>query len=373
MEKHLHIVCFDVPYPINYGGAIDLFCKIVALHGLGVKIHLHCFDYGRGRQKELNPYCAEVHYYKRSTGHRGVSFKQPYIVSSRNNEQLFQRLLHDDHPILLEGVHCSAPALDGRFRSRKIFVRLHNVEHLYYRKLAQHSSHPLKKIYYRLESRLLEKYERELASSARLLPLSERDADYLRTVFNARHCDALPVFLPFEKVNSQKGNGLYCLFHGNLAVEENHKAALFLLKEVFHDLDIPLVIAGRSPSRKLVKVAHQKKHTCIVADPGTEELQDMIQKAQINILPSYVDTGIKLKLLNALFNGRHCIVNDATARGTGLESACHFASDSRSFQRTIRELFRKPFEQEDVLLRKNLLEERFDNEKNAEKLIRYLW
>jgi len=31
----------------------DLFYKIKTLHKLGIKIHLHCFEYGRGEQDEL--------------------------------------------------------------------------------------------------------------------------------------------------------------------------------------------------------------------------------------------------------------------------------------------------------------------------------
>ena len=50
-------------------------------------------------------------------------------------------------------------------------------------------------------------------------------------------------------------------------------------------------------------------HTCLVANPSEMEMQDMIAKAQINILPSFNNTGIQIKLLNALFNGRHCLVN----------------------------------------------------------------
>ena len=56
-EQRLHIVSFDVPFPPNYGGVVDVFYKIRALHKLGVKIHLHCFEYGRGEQKELDKYC----------------------------------------------------------------------------------------------------------------------------------------------------------------------------------------------------------------------------------------------------------------------------------------------------------------------------
>ena len=37
-EVALNIICFDVPFPANYGGAIEEFYKIKALHQLGVKI-----------------------------------------------------------------------------------------------------------------------------------------------------------------------------------------------------------------------------------------------------------------------------------------------------------------------------------------------
>ena len=51
-----------------------------------------------------------------------------------------------------------------------------------------------------------------------------------------------------------------------------------------------------------------------MADEGLDDentLQQLIQDAHIHVLPSFQQTGLKLKLLNALFKGRHCIVNDA--------------------------------------------------------------
>ena len=51
-DKHLHIVSFDIPYPPNYGGVIDVYYKLKALHRKGVKIILHCFEYpGRARSE----------------------------------------------------------------------------------------------------------------------------------------------------------------------------------------------------------------------------------------------------------------------------------------------------------------------------------
>jgi hypothetical protein len=55
-----------VPFPADYGGAIEEFYKIKSLHAAGVKIYLHCFVYsGRTKQKELEKYCEQVFYYER--------------------------------------------------------------------------------------------------------------------------------------------------------------------------------------------------------------------------------------------------------------------------------------------------------------------
>ena len=137
-----------MPWPVNYGGVFDLFYKLPALHAEGIKIHLHCFDNGRGEQHELKKYCEEVLYYPRNTGHKGFATNLPYIVASRKNDMLLENLLKDEHPIFMEGVHCTYLTLDKRFTKRKKFVRIHNVEHDYYKQLYNCSTAVFKKLYY---------------------------------------------------------------------------------------------------------------------------------------------------------------------------------------------------------------------------------
>jgi glycosyltransferase involved in cell wall biosynthesis len=133
--------------------------------------------------------------------------------------------------------------------------------------------------------------------------------------------------------------------------QKNESAATWLLKKVFNDLSIPLVIAGKNPGSRLQKIAHQHQFTCLVSNPSQEEMQDMIAKAQINILPSFNTTGIKLKLLNALFNGRHCVVNQQTIEFTGLDTLCHIGAGETEFKEIIRNLFELPFGPEEVAAR----------------------
>jgi glycosyltransferase involved in cell wall biosynthesis len=372
LEKHLHIICLDVPYPVDYGGVFDLFYKLPALQKQGIKIHLHCFEYGRGSQPVLNNYCESVHYYKRKSGPPTLFLNYPYIVGSRRSKELEDNLQKDDHPILMEGVHCTYLLNKPGFKNRKCFVRLHNVEHIYYRHLFSFSNFSFKKLYLLLESMLLKRYEKSISTFATFFTVTLKDAELYKKL-GAQDIKYLPLFLPFGKVNTDAGRGSFCLYHGDLSVSENVKAATWLLEKVFNDLPIPFVIAGKNPPKSLLKLVHSNSSTCLIANPDEKEMRDLIFKAHINIIPSYNTTGIKLKLLNALFNGRHCLVNEQTVEGIGLEDACFIANTAIEFKTAITDIYDRPFCEKEIALRHELLDNMFDNEKNAEKLISYIF
>jgi hypothetical protein len=372
-DRHLHIVCLDVPYPVDYGGVFDLFHKIRSLHEAGVRVHLHCFEYGRGRQPALNEYCEEVHYYCRHEGHKGFSHRLPYIVCSRSNGQLLERLLEDDHPILLEGIHCTYLLNDERFDGRKIVLRLHNVEYQYYRQLYLSEKSLLKKIYYFHESNLLRQYEHRIAGKVKILAVSKKDEEQYVQEFGAADIDTIPVFLPFDEVRSKEGTGCFCLYQGNLSVAENEQVVCWLLKNVFANSQMPFIISGKNPSARLSRLIQQYPQACLIPNPSEEELQDLIAKAQVNILPSFNCTGIKLKLLNALFNGRHCIVNRDAVEGTGLQAACHIAAGADEIRSLLDELCARPFTRGEIDQRKEILAGLYDQKANLEKLMHAIW
>ncbi len=372
-ERKLHIVCHDVPYPPDYGGVFDLYYKIMTLHEEGIKIHLHCFTSGREEQPILNTFCEQVYYYQRRTGHKGFSHQLPYIVCSRSNPELLERLLQDEYPILLEGVHCSYLMQDSRFIKRKILLRLHNVESVYYKQLANCSTSWLKKLYYLRESAVLRNYERQIASSWPLLTVSQADADMAAVSYQSKNITVIPVFLPFQNVESPQGTGCYCLYHGNLSVDENEKAVIWLLENVFDDLSIPFLVAGKNPGPKLRRIVAKFKNCCLVSDPSDQELKDIIMKAQMHVIPSFNCTGIKLKLLNALFNGRHCVVNAAAVDGTGLKDVCHLADGANDFKKIVENLYEKPFTFLDLQWRREKLQHQYDNHHTAALLIEQIW
>jgi hypothetical protein len=100
-----------------------------------------------------------------------------------------------------------------------------------------------------------------------------------------------------------------------------------------------------------------------------QQMEQLIAEAQVHALPTFQATGLKLKLLHALFNGRHVLVNDAMVKGTGLSGVCQKAETPLSFQEKIKELMSISFDEEAIQIRRNLLLQRYDNRKNALRIV----
>ena len=282
-------------------------------------------------------------------------------------------LLKDNYPILLEGIHCTYLTNNEKFKDRKIVIRLHNIEYAYYYQLYKHTSSLFKKLYYFNESRLLKKYERKLAHRFPIIAVSQKDARIYKDKFHADKIIQVPVFVPWHEIKSKEGMGTYCVYHANLSVEENENAAIWLIEKVFNDLKVPFIIAGKNPSSRLAKLVDQKENVCLLANPAEDEMRDLIAKAQINVLPSFNETGIKLKLINALFNGRHCVVNDAAVEDTGLESACHIGTTAEAIKQIVIQLYHQPFTPEEKMLRQKVLCSTYNNNLNAAKITALIW
>lgn len=369
MERWLNIVSLNIPYPPNYGGIIDIYYKLVALHDAGVKIILHCFEYERGEAPELKEVCEEVHYYHRHTGLLANLTLLPYNVNSRRSKVLLKRLLQNDYPILFEGLHCCSlinhPALDHR---TKVF-RECNIEHDYYRNLAQSSDNIVHKAFYLIEAWRFKRYQPTIKSADVMICVSKADADYLKAEFPHNHVEFIPCFHANNAITSKPGKSDFILYHGKLSVEENERAALFLIKNVFSRLPYRCLVAGMNPRKSISDAAKPFPNIEIIANPPSEVMNYLIGNAQVNALITFQDTGLKLKLLNSLFAGRFTMVNKLMLTGSGLDSACHIADSADNMVETCHALMNRDFTQSDIDARKRILFPTFSNKAQADRLI----
>jgi len=369
-EKHLHIISFDIPYPPNYGGVIDVFFKIRALHEAGVKIHLHCIEYpGRDRSNELNKYCESVNYYRRKTGLVSALSIKPYIVSSRRSPELISNLLQNTYPILFEGLHSCYYLTDKRLKTRFKIYRESNIEHRYYYNLFRAEQKLWNKVYYLAECIKLRVFQRKLKHSGLMLAVSGADTRYLQGKFKGNTVEYIPSFHTNTSVDIETGKGDFVLYHGNIEVPENALVAAYLITKVFNGLDFPLIIAGMNPPLKIRKLAQKYKNVKLIINPDDKTMFSLIRNAQINILITFQATGLKLKLLNTLYNGRHCIVNPKMLSGTHLDHLCIVAHKTEEIRESIQYYFGREFNSDDKIKRSEVLETLYNNRKNAEKLI----
>jgi hypothetical protein len=366
--KNLHIICLDVPFPADYGGAIDMFYRIKALHSLGLNLTLHVFNYGRGEQSELNQF-GKVIYYKRKSSFINLFSSRPYIVQTRKNIILLENLLKDDFPILFEGIHTTWYLENREIQNRTTIVRMHNLEDEYYQGLKKNSSF-LKKIFFQQEAIKLKKYQAILSKASFVLAIKDADAEKLKQINRAVF--VLPASIPdiqgkFTKVKR------YALFHGNLSVPENEKAAIWIIEALKNVIDptFPLIIAGKNPSLKL-KNSCVKEEIELIENPDEQTLLQLIQEAQIHVLHTSIPSGIKLKLLSCVHSSGKILVNSKMVAGTSLERFCAIANDAKEFKLHFIGLQTDALTIEEFEERATFINKYFNNRRNCQIILKLI-
>lgn len=369
IEKHLHIVAFNIPFPPDYGGVIDVFYKIKALHSQGGAIILHCFEYDRTDIEPLRKYCEKIFIYKRKTGLKSALHYIPYIVYSRRTKELLENICKDSYPILFEGIHTCYFLSHHKLKDRIKIYRESNIEHIYYYHLMKAERNIFSKIYFLSEAIKLFFFQKKLQHANLMLVVSQKDREYLKKCFPKVKVDFLPSFHSNNELSIKIGKGDYILYHGNLSVSENIEACNYLIKNVLSKIEFPVIIAGKTPAKSIYKAASDYNNIKIIANPSDYEMDELIRNAHIHVLITFQSTGLKLKLLNTLYKGRFVIVNDMMLAGTGLEETCFIANNKSEIKQHILQLLKKEFTEGDIVLRKQILSQNYDLSVITQKLM----
>jgi len=370
MDKHLHVVAHDVPLPSDSGILKELGFLTRALHAEGILLHLHCF--GNNKPESLLPFCHEFHLYPKKQGHKGYTLNLPHAVSSRSDTSLVKRLEADRFPILFAGLKSVSPLLDTTLsKERKIVIRMLRDEQRHFQDLSSLCSWGSQKLFYAIESIRFGGLMNKLFSGSIQFAVSPAyKAIQSRSLGAYEVVDQL-IEMPF--LMPQSGTGSFCLYHGNLGKTEHAYAANWLLQNVFKTLEVPFVVAGDNPSEQLEEAAHEKMHTCLVSNPSEKELQDLIKKAQVNLLPSFVEQCNTGLLYQSLAMGRHVLTNTKGAFGMGIPSTCHVADSNAAFIQMTEALFNQPFDPTAHEARASFLNSKYNNEKGVNALMRMLY
>ena len=228
----------------------------------------------------------------------------------------------------------------------------------------------VRKAWFAAESIRLRRYEKVLHNATIILAISEGDCRDMADRFP--RTELLGPFHGNDKVETQTGIGNYALYHGKLSVAENDRAARYLATKVFSETDYPLLIAGSNPGKLLKRLVDRQKNIELIENPASDEIDKLIAEAHINILPAYQPTGLKLKLINALYKGRHLVTNSSMVNGSGYESLCHIVDNSNEMAAMINDLKGKPFSEMLLAERKRMLMEDSARQKGVGRLLKLI-
>lgn len=332
-EKSLQIVSFDNPFPPQYGGVIEVFYKIKALYQLGYTIHLHCFvNQLPEKESILSQYVSKIYFYKnRKTLLRFFSII-PFSVGYRDDKELLVNLNKSNAPIIFESLKTTFLVNKTDFK-QKIILRLHNIEHQYFLGISKSESNFFLKALFYIESLKYKHYESLISKFDAISTLSVYETNYLNTTY--KNAYYTPVFHGNNVVKSLSEFGEYAIYNGDLRTADNRKAVLFLI-EVFKEIDDYNLIIVASDGQKWVEnLIKGVENIHFTKMKDFEHLKDLLSLAHINIMLSFQQSGTKLKLINALYSSRHCLINSNMIDDERILNLCVLANSKDDFKKEI--------------------------------------
>ena len=150
----------------------------------------------------------------------------PFIVSSRKSNKLLSKLLSNEYPIFFDGLQSTFISSRKELKNRKKYLRIHNIESIYMKKLSTSEKELVRKVGLKIDSLRYNYFERRLSHFDKIFTISLNDQNFYKNYH--KNVYLLSVFHGHQKVKSKEGFGDYIFYHGNFDVSENFKAAMFL-------------------------------------------------------------------------------------------------------------------------------------------------
>jgi glycosyltransferase involved in cell wall biosynthesis len=230
----------------------------------------------------------------------------------------------------------------------RIILHEHNCEYLIWKRYAGIEESFLKKLALLNQAYRIKKYEQEICKKADVILAAPNDISELESIGAERNkfietyhlgddqlLNAPP--LHFETTE----NAL--LYVGTLSWEANIDGLIWFCNESWKVIQqqhpgIKLYIVGKNPDARLKEIA--AKDPAIVLAGFIEDLEPYFQKCRVFITPLRFGSGIKVKVVNALYRGMPCVTTTIGAEGLKTKDGQHLyiQNDPEAFSDAVGKL-----------------------------------
>ena len=213
----------------------------------------------------------------------------------------------------------------------KIILHEHNCEYLIWKRYSAIEENLLKRIALLNQAYRIKKYEQEICKKATVILAAPNDIDELvkigadKTKFLETYHLGDDNLLNEPNLNFDKTEKAL-LYIGTLSWEANIDGLVWFYNEIWQKIkqqhpDIKLYIVGKKPDARLKAMA--EKDAAIILTGFVEDVEPYLQKARLFITPLRFGSGIKVKVVNALYRGIPCVTTSIGTEGLKVKDGEH--------------------------------------------------
>lgn len=230
----------------------------------------------------------------------------------------------------------------------KVVLHEHNAEYVMWDRLADLERNPIKKAVLRIEAARIRKTEKRYALRADQVWAAPNDINELEEIGVPRTKMRQTFHLGEDEMleNSDiqwEDTRLSLLFVATLTWEANVHGLLWFMNECWSDLkdmhpDLTVDVIGKNPDQRLLQAAEGKPGIQFLG--FVDDLAPHYAANRVFLVPLRFGSGIKVKLLNAMYRGIPTVTTSIGMEGLEVENGkeLFIADDSKSYTESVSRL-----------------------------------
>ncbi len=216
----------------------------------------------------------------------------------------------------------------------KTIMYEHNAEFVMWKRYSEVTTSPLKKLLTRIEAHRIRSIEKAYCAKADMVLANPNDKEILSELVSgqgarARIEEIVPCgedfMLDFPELQWDDTEESI-LYVGSLGWEANVDGLIWFLEEGWAKLkakrpNIKFYIVGKSPDPRIEALA--APHEDVILTGFVEDLEDYYTKCRAFVTPLRFGSGVKLKVMNAMFRGMPVVTTPIGSEGMPVENGVH--------------------------------------------------
>lgn len=231
----------------------------------------------------------------------------------------------------------------------KIVLRAHNIEYKIWERNAQSVQNPIKRWYINSLAKSLERFEKNAFKKFDLIcPISETDCESIKQTGTSTKVVCLAFGIDTSNLSRPSSSNAFkgIFYHlGSMDWMPNTEGIRWLIKEVWPQVhknhpNASLHLAGRNFPEDIQNLAIAG----VTIHGEVESATDFIKDKEVLLVPLFSGSGIRIKIIEAMAEGKLIISTEIGAEGIQCQHGNHLliANNSKEFIACMNSLFENP-------------------------------